>query len=318
MINKSFLTLHTGVEGTRVTEVDTARFYGQGSSEEYLGEIGWHGRGLEVHTKIYPTAGKNMGGDQEWTHRPADLRAALMRSKVALKASSSTGKEAEPVIDMWYLHGPDRSVPFEETLREVNNLYLEGHFRRFGISNYMAWEVAQICELCRKHGWVQPSVYQGLYNALHRAVEPELFPCLRHYGLAFFAFQPLAGGFLTDRYHRDTLDFEAGSRFDPDRWQGRFTRARYWNEPYFDALDLLRPVAKLHGLTEAECALRWLTHHSLLRREHGDAVIVGASSAQQLEQNLVDCEKGPLPEEVVQALDAGWQQARSVMTKYWH
>jgi aflatoxin B1 aldehyde reductase len=78
-------------------------------------------------------------------------------------------------------------------------------------------------------------------------------------------------------------------------------------------------VAKRHGLTEAECALRWLTHHSLLRRERGDAVIVGASSTRQLEQNLADCEKGPLPEEVVQALDAGWQQARSVMTKfYWH
>lgn len=90
---------------------------------------------------------------------------------------------------------------------------------------------------------------------------------------------------------------------------------RYWNDAYFDALEILRPVAKMHGLTEAECALRWLTHHSLLRREHGDAIIVGASSANQLEQNLIDCEKGPLPEEVVQALDAGWQQVKSVATK---
>jgi diketogulonate reductase-like aldo/keto reductase len=58
----------------------------------------------------------------------------------SLKALLSTGgsadrKEVEPMIDMWYLHSPDRSVPFEETLHEVNNLYLEGHFRRFGISN---------------------------------------------------------------------------------------------------------------------------------------------------------------------------------------
>jgi len=48
-------------------------------------------------------------------------------------------------------------------------------------------------------------VYQGVYNALHRGVEPELFPCLRRYGVAFFAFNPLAGGYLTSRYTRDML-----------------------------------------------------------------------------------------------------------------
>lgn len=47
----------------------------------------------------------------------------------------------------------------------------------------MAWEVAQICEICQAHGWVQPSVYQGVYNSLNRTVEAELFPCLRHYGM---------------------------------------------------------------------------------------------------------------------------------------
>ena len=52
------------------------------------------------------------------------------------------------------------------------------------------WEVAQICELCRANGWIQPTAYQGIYNAIHRKVEPELFPCLRYYGIAFYAFNP--------------------------------------------------------------------------------------------------------------------------------
>ena len=59
------------------------------------------------------------------------------------------------------------------------------------------------------------------------------------------------------------------------------------------------------GLSEAECALRWLMHHSKLEGERGDAVIVGASSVHHLEANLLDLEKGRLPEEVVRALDAG-------------
>ena len=95
-------------------------------------------------------------------------------------------------------------------------------------------------------------------------------------------------------------------------------RGRYWNDEYFDALDVLRPVAKKHGLTEAECALRWMTHHSLLKREHGDAIIIGASSVKHMEENMLDLEKGPLPEEIVQALDQGWARCKGISIRYWH
>ncbi|KAK9491677.1 NADP-dependent oxidoreductase domain-containing protein [Lipomyces doorenjongii] len=293
------------------TEVDTARAYGQGSSEEYLGNIEWQKRGLRMDTKLYPTASRNMSKitPEVYSHRPEDLREGLKRSLEALKANK---------LDIWYLHGPDRTTPFEVTLREVDKLHKEGFFERFGISNYMSWEVAQICEICDKQGWIKPSVYQGIYHALQRSIELELFPCLRHYGMSLYVFQPLAGGFLTDRYHRDTKEFEEGSRFDPKRWQGSLHQQRYWNDFYFDGLDIIRPVAKKYGLTEAECALRWLTHHSQLKNDLGDAIIVGASSATQLEQNLVDMEKAELPEEVVQALDAAWQHVRGVVPRYFH
>jgi len=205
-------------------------------------------------------------------------------------------------------------------MKTVDELYKEGHFKRFALSNFMAWEVAQICELCEQHGWIKPSVYQGVYNALHRSVEPELFPCLRHYGMAFYNYNPLAGGYLTDRYHRDDKDenVERGSRFDPNKWQGKMYRMRYWNDGYFDALDLLRPVAMKHGLTEAECALRWMTHHSLLRKDLGDAIIIGASNVAHMEQNMVDLEKGPLPQDVLKALDEGWERVKGISLKYWH
>jgi aflatoxin B1 aldehyde reductase len=72
------------------------------------------------------------------------------------------------------------------------------------------------------------SVYQGLYNVWHRAVESELIPCLRHYGMSLYCFNPLAGGFLTGRYHRAQKEHDEGERFDPTRWQGKLHRGRYW------------------------------------------------------------------------------------------
>lgn len=60
-----------------------------------------------------------------------------------------------------YLHAPDRSVPFEQTCGEVDKLYKEGKFEQFGLSNFAAWEVAEVVMTCRAKGFVQPKIYQG-------------------------------------------------------------------------------------------------------------------------------------------------------------
>lgn len=289
-------------------EIDTARVYGGGSSEEYLGQLQWQDRGLLMDTKLSPRR-RLQPGAKSYTHKKDDLEPAVLESLGALRADA---------VDMWYLHAPDHETPYAETLEAVNALHEAGYFKRFGISNYAAWEVAQMCELCERHGWKKPDVYQGVYNALHRAVEPELFPCLRRYGVAFYEFNPVAGGMLTDRYRRETAEHEEGSRFDPKRTQGANYRGRYWNDAYFDALDVIRPVAKKLGMTTAEAALRWASHHSLMERERGDAVIIGASSADQLEENLTNLEKGPLPEEMVKAFDEGWAIVKGVCRPYFH
>ena len=163
-----------------------------------------------------------------------------------------------------------------------------------------------------------PGVYEGLYNSFHRLTESELFPCVRHYGMSFYCFNPLAGGFLTSRYQRDQQEFEEGSRFDPKRGQGQLHHGRYRNDYYFDALDILRPIAKKHSISESECALRWLAHHSELNKDLGDGIIVGASSTHHLEENLKVLEAGPLPGEVVEALNAGWERIRGMPLKFWH
>jgi aflatoxin B1 aldehyde reductase len=134
-------------------ELDTARVYGDGTTEVMLGELDWEKRGIIMETKLYPNAGKPMLAHEPYTHRPEDVRKGLLRSLEALKTRK---------IDMFYLHGPDRSTPFEDTLSEVNKLHKEGYFDRFGISNYMSWEVAKICEICEKNRWIKPT---GKYSS---------------------------------------------------------------------------------------------------------------------------------------------------------
>ncbi|VDB82821.1 unnamed protein product [Peniophora sp. CBMAI 1063] len=302
-------------------EVDSARVYTKGSSEELLGKVDHKARGLLYDTKLYPLGvvkGLNKvlddmiasGTFTVISHKSDSLREHLDKSLQAMNTDC---------LEMWYLHGPDRTTPYEETLRVVNELHKEGKFKRFGISNYYSWEVAEIVTICRQNGWIQPTAYQGIYNAIYRGVEPELFPCLRKFGLSFYAFNALAGGFFTGKYTPQTQDSDtAGQRFDPKASVGQLYRARYWNDRYFAALELLRPLCEKHGLTLGEVALRWMSHHSLMSREHGDSVIIGASSVKHLEQNLLDLEKGPLPEDVVKALDEAWSIVMPIAYKYWH
>ncbi|KZT21959.1 hypothetical protein NEOLEDRAFT_1150391 [Neolentinus lepideus HHB14362 ss-1] len=96
----------------------------------------------------------------------------------------------------------------------------------------------------------------------------------------------LFGGWLLDMSSDN--EAERGSRFDPEKTVGK------------------------HGLTMAKIALRWISHHSLLRREHGDAVLIGASSVKHIQQN--DLDKGPLPEEVIEVVDEAWASVKGLCT----
>ncbi len=67
-------------------------------------------------------------------------------------------------IDIFYVHAPDRSVSFTDTMREVSEMYKEGKFGKLGLNNYPAWEVAKIYYIAKEQGWVLPSIYQAMYN----------------------------------------------------------------------------------------------------------------------------------------------------------
>lgn len=148
--------------------------------------------------------------------------------------------------------------------------------------------MAEIVGICKRRGFVTPTVYEGIYNLLDRLVEDELFPCLRKFGIRYAAYTPLAGGYLSDRFFIPGSEGDAGvplAKFDPKNKYSWFYTGRYF--PMAPAVAELLQVVKTHGLTLNEVALRWLQWHSKL--EPGDyGIIVAASRKEQLEITLAD------------------------------
>ncbi|XP_074074369.1 aflatoxin B1 aldehyde reductase member 2-like [Macrotis lagotis] len=278
-------------------QLDTAFIYGDGRSESIVGSLGL-GLGaadspVKIATKAHPLNGKTLSA--------SSVRSQLETSLQRLQC---------PRVDLFYLHMPDHATPVEETLRACTELYQEGKFVELGLSNFTSWEVAEICTLCKHHGWVFPTVYQGMYNATTRQVETELFPCLRHFGLRFYAYNPLAGGLLTGKYKYEVEDEKQPEGRFFGKNLSEIYRNRFWKEHHFQAIALVeKALAASYGANPpsmTSAALRWMYHHSQLQSAFGDAVILGMTSVEQLQQNLAASEEGPLEPGVVKAFDQAW------------
>ena len=134
-------------------------------------------------------------------------------------------------------------------------------------------------------------------------------------------YNPLSGGLFSGKIKsKDQLPEDETSRFGSKSATGENYRKRYFRDTTFEALAMIEKVADKHNLTLLEIALRWVMHHSALNiaKDGGDGIIIGVSSQSQLESNLRDLEKGPLPDEVVQVLDQAWIHAKALSPPYWH
>ncbi|KAK9353774.1 NADP-dependent oxidoreductase domain-containing protein [Lipomyces doorenjongii] len=201
-----------------------------------------------------------------------------------------------------YLHAPDRTVSFEESHKAMNELYKQGKFERFGISNYQPDEILGFVERAKKYGWVAPSSYEGLYNIVSRRAETELLPIFREHNIDFYAYSPLASGFFSNIKRNEPPP--AGGHFDPTTFNGQFNQGWFFRDALFTAVEELQRVGEKHGIPNNAIALRWLRHHSQLT--DADAILVGYSNIGQLKQNLEYLDQGPLPEEIVEVIDKIW------------
>lgn len=264
-------------------QLDTCTVYGDGTCEQMLGDLRAAER-FDIATRI---PGNTRG------HEPGNLKRVFEESLARLKTDK---------VKILYLVTRDSATPIKSTLSAVQELHDEGLFEELGVSNFSAWQVAEISEIAACHGWIRPSVYQGMYNAITRAVEPELLKCLGNYAIRFHAYNPLAGGAFS-RNFAATAAVAAGSRFDSSTAQGKLYRNRYMNDAYLDALAEIHRSCESHGLDAISVALRWLIHHSQLNAERNDGIIIGASSLEHLRHNLTAVTEGALPADILAAID---------------
>ena len=277
------------------SELDTAYVYNEGNCERLLGEVlPALDRPFKIATKVNPRISGRLDADAAYKQVGESLeRMRLDRA------------------DTVFLHFPDPATPVESVLSAMADLHDRGKFTELGLSNFPAWMVTDVWHICDRHGWVKPTVFEGIYNPLTRRAEAELNDCLDHFGMRFYAYNPMCGGLLTGRY---------GS-YDEAPSDGRFThrpnyRGRYWKKSFFDGVEIIRAAAERHGVTSVEATYRWLAYHSMLRAERGDAILIGASRLRHLEQNMAAVQAGPLPEDVIEAFEAAWAVTRGDSPEY--
>ncbi|KAF2179883.1 aldehyde reductase [Zopfia rhizophila CBS 207.26] len=267
-----------------VNILDTARLYG--SSEEIIGKTPGH-EDFIVDTKL-------QGGF---------VRGTATREGAISDAQDSLKKVGVKQFDILYIHAPDDTIPIAQTLEGVNDAYKQGIFKRFGLSNFTAEQVQEVYDISKSKGWVLPTVYQGNYSAVARKLETLLFPTLRKLGIAFYAYSPIAGGFLTKT--KQQVQDGAG-RFSKDFIGGLYYKL-YHRPSYLEALAEWNDIAEKEGIPKAELAYRWVAYHSFVKEELGDGVIFGASSLEQIEQTVQGLRKGPLSADAVKRIEAVWR-----------
>ena len=276
-------------------ELDTAYVYNNGECERLLGEVlPALKRPYRIATKVNPRISGRLDADAAYKQVNESLERLRLDS-----------------VDTVFLHFPDPATPVICVLEAMAELHEQGKFRELGLSNFPAWMVADAWHICDSHGWVKPSVYEGIYNPLTRRAEGELNACLNNFGMRFSAYNPMCGGLLTGRY----------SRFEDEPTDGRFThrpnyRKRYWKKTFFDAVAMIEAAAEKHGISSIDATYRWLAYHSMLNGERGDAILIGASSLEHLRQNMAAVKSGPLPEDLVETFEQAWSITKGDSPEY--
>ena len=249
--------------------LDTAYYYAKGQTHRSLRQLL---SSFSTNDKMnYSLATKvNPWYDNDFTHgRFGGLSSKQLRFQVTESLKDLGVKK----VKYMFLHAYDYETPLEETLDTMNELFGEGKWEEWGLSNFSLGQCQEVIRICEEKGYKKPSVYQGMYNIICRKVE-ELFPFLEEHDMSFWAYNPLCGGLMTGK----------------TKQTGRFTNPIYQN--IFWKEDIVRVCRDLHEFALSnemkgggvELALIWLRDFSLLRKGR-DAILLGASTLSQFQQN---------------------------------
>lgn len=280
-----------------ITSLDTANGYAGTKSEVIVGSLL---KGRRDKVVLATKAGIYDG----------DAGDAPLLSAVGLRRSLEASLQRLGVddVDIYYLHKPDRSVPLTETLSALADFVREGSVRAIGVSNYSAWQISEILQVCQQVGAPKPVFAQQMYNLIARRLEDEYVEFAVTHGVGTIVYNPLGAGLLTGRYKLSEPPTEG--RFG-DAAIAAMYRDRYWNKENFDAVDKLALIASQAGIGLPELAMRWLLSKPVVT-----SVLIGGSKVSQIEANIAAADAGPLPEDVIALCDAVGNELKGPMPAY--
>jgi aryl-alcohol dehydrogenase-like predicted oxidoreductase len=260
--------------------VDTANRYTEGTSETWLGEFIAPMRESIVLATKYTLSAPQSHVNAAGNHRKSlvqALEASLRRLKVSY-------------IDLYWVHIWDFLTPIEEVMRALDDQVRLGKVLYVGISDTPAWIVSRANTIAEFRGWSPFVGLQVEYSLMERTVERELLPMARNLDLGVTAWSPIGAGVLTGKYNPTSANSEP-KRIKPESGSGRLSERNLRI-----AAEVVR-IAQEIGRTPAQVAINWV------RQQPGVIIpIVGARSAEQIQQNLA-CLEFTLSDEQMKQLD---------------
>jgi len=229
--------------------IDTSDNYNAGRSEQVVGRaIGNQRDHWILATKCASRTG------------PGPNEIGLSRRRLPQAVDASLKRLGTEWIDILYLHKEDLTTPLDETVRALGDLVRAGKIRYFGLSNYRAWRVAEICNLCDRMSIDRPVVSQPYYNALNRMPEVEHLPACGFYGLGVVPYSPLARGVLTGKYRPGVAplaDTRAG------RTDARMMETE-WRPESLAIAQQVTAHARARNITPGQFAVAWVLNNRFI------------------------------------------------------
>jgi aryl-alcohol dehydrogenase-like predicted oxidoreductase len=243
---------------------DTANAYGQGRSEEILGECLADCRDeMVITTKVFYPTGKDINA------------MGLSRRHIMREVEQSLRRLKTDRIEFYFVHLFDQNTPMEETLRALDDLQAEGKILHPAVSNWAAWQIAKGLGIAAKEQLARFELLQPMYNLVKRQAEVEILPLAVSEQLGVISYSPLGGGLLTGKYGVEKRPGQG--RLVEDQ---RYT-ARYADDMNFVVADRFTTYAAEHGIHPVTLAVAWVMSNPAIT-----APIIGARNVEQLEPSL--------------------------------
>jgi aryl-alcohol dehydrogenase-like predicted oxidoreductase len=262
--------------------VDTADVYSGGVSEEIVGEA-LQGRRDDVFlaTKFF------MPMDEDPNHRGGSRRWIMREVENSLRRLNTD------YIDLYQVHRPSPDTDVEETLGALTDLVRQGKVRYIGSSSFSGSQIVEAQWASKANHYARFVTEQPPYSILVRGIEEDILPTVQRHGMGTLTYSPLAGGWLSGRWRKDSASAPTSSA----RPSARFDMSSPANQRKLDVVEELALLAEQAGMSLIELAIGFVINHPGVT-----AAIVGPRTMEQLESYLPAVEV-TLSSEVLDRID---------------